>query len=571
MIVDYDGRFFYAICNYEDRLKLKEAGFTFNTLSKRWETPDVETAINFKQEFKNEASNYLSAIEQSMAHFSLSEEIIPSPDGLVFDSHQIAAIHYANARTHTLCADPPGLGKTMVGVGLSNLMRASSVLIVPPAHLKLNWRDEWKKWDTNEHKIGIIGGKQKTWPDDCNVIICNYDMLAKYEKEIRSKTWDLIIADEAHYLANKDSKRSRYFFGAKEIKKKKKIIASAVESMRYEKLLFLTGTPLLSRPVELWPIIHCADPTDLGNNFTDFTSEYCGAYLNKYQARQPFWDVSGATNIDKLQAKLRAKFMIRRDKSSVLKSLPEKRRQLVVLPSDGLDKLVMAEATASQKVQQAMREAIGALFAPSTGDDGFTQTLIERYGSWAGDDYLNEFRKLSPAEKIAFEELSTARRVLAEAKVPMVIEHVNNLIQSDEKVIVFCIHEVVAEKLKEAFPQCAFITGKVSTTKRHNEVKRFQEDEECNVMVANMVAGGTGYTMTAARFVVFAELDWLPSNIEQAEDRAWRRGQKNAVLCQHLVVEGTLDSKFVETLLKKQSISHEILDDSTLDKELIKG
>lgn len=561
MEIKQDGKVFYAICAYEERLLLKENGFTFNNKTKRWETSRISDARKFSYNvFVEEDKNIirdLDAIQLSMAS-KIDGVVVPSPDGLIFDDHQIVAIHYASMRKHTLCADPPGLGKTMVGVGLSNLMEARKVLVVPPAHLKINWSLEWAKWDTNNLSIGIIGGKQKTWPADKDVIICNYDMLAKFENEIREITWDLVIADEAHYLASRDSKRTRYFFGAKEKKKGKKIISPFIPPMKYNKCLFLTGTPIMSRPVELWPMVNASCSTTFGNNWTEFTTTYCSGFLNKYQARKPFWDVSGASNTEELQQKLRESFMIRRDKKTVLKDLPDKRRQLIILPNDGLIKLVEAEKTASQKVRDAILELTGDI--KRKNDDIFSDNLITKFSNWGDSDYLKEFRNMSESDKIAFEELSTARKQLAEAKLPMAIEHIKNYVDANEKVIVFCVHTNVAEKLKEAFPSCAFITGSVLTGKRHKEVEKFQNDPLCNPMIANMVAGGTGYTMTAASIVVFVELDWTPAIIEQAEDRAWRRGQKNSVLCQHLVVDGSLDSKFVSILLEKQNITNKVLD-----------
>ena len=85
-------------------------------------------------------------------------------------------------------------------------------------------------------------------------------------------------------------------------------------------------------------------------------------------------------------------------------------------------------------------------------------------------------------------------------------------------------------------------------------------------MIGNIVAAGSGFTMTASRWTVFAELDWIASRIVQAEDRVWRRGQKFICMSEHLVVEGTSDAHMVGIFLRKLEIEQAALDDSTLPK-----
>ncbi len=260
-----------------------------------------------------------------------------------------------------------------------------------------------------------------------------------------------------------------------------------------------------------------------------------------------------------------------------MKGLPPKRRQLIELPRSGLAKLVDEEMDAMMAIRDGLEEFAGDRLNLFDADRGYwnklADTLDSKFGNWADPDYVLQMRELSPPMTVAFEQLSSARKSLALAKVPMIVEHLKTYVDAGEKVICFVVHTAMAEALRQAFPASCFITGAVPTTKRQDAVDAFQGDPERNPMIANITAGGTGYTMTAARFVVFAELDWLPSLIEQAEDRAWRRGQEKSVLAQHLVVEGSIDAHMVEVLLAKQMISKEALDydklDSTRTKDLL--
>ncbi len=142
----------------------------------------------------------------------------------------------------------------------------------------------------------------------------------------------------------------------------------------------------------------------------------------------------------------------------------------------------------------------------------------------------------------------------------MVVEHVNRLVRAGEKVILFCYHKEVAAHFRRSFNNHAFVTGSTPTAQRQDEVDRFQEDPDCMVFIGNIAAAGVGYTMTASSIVVFAELSWLPNEMEQAEDRAWRIGQLNSVLVQHLVVDGSLDARMAEVLVDRMETLTNALD-----------
>ena len=151
------------------------------------------------------------------------------------------------------------------------------------------------------------------------------------------------------------------------------------------------------------------------------------------------------------------------------------------------------------------------------------------------------------------------REEVALAKVPLVVAHVKSLIDAGEPVIVFGYHKSVIAALKKEFPGCSVVTGQTPPNKRQAQIDRFQ-DGETAVIIGNILAMGVGFTLTRARMVVFAELDWVPSLIEQAEDRAWRIGQVNAVLVQHLVVDGSIEARQVIVIVERMGTIYRALD-----------
>jgi SWI/SNF-related matrix-associated actin-dependent regulator 1 of chromatin subfamily A len=443
---------------------------------------------------------------------------IPCPDGSTYLPYQRAGIAFGLGRPNTLFADEMGLGKTIEALGVVNAdPAAQNVLIVCPASLKLNWARECERWLVDRGPVGIAG---KTFPDDANVVIINYDILTKWRTKLR-KQWDVLIADECHYVKNKAAKRSKRLY-----------------ALKARRTLFLTGTPILNRPIELWAAVSFLAPEEF-DSFWPFAKRYCKPCKNRYG-----WDFSGATNLDELHERLRGTIMVRRTKSQVLSDLPPKRRQVIELASEHIAGLIAVETEAWQEHRQRLNQ----LRAVGRGQDELSD---------------KELAALRAGVNLAFGELAKLRQATALAKVPLVIEHLNSVLEDAGKIVVFAHHRAVVRELAEPFGDAAVtLTGDDDIASRQAAVDRFQEDESCRVFIGSLTAAGFGLTLTASSHVVFAELDWVPAHMTQAEDRTHRIGQKDSVLVQHLVLQDSLDARMVGTLIKKQRVIDMVVDGS---------
>ena len=153
--------------------------------------------------------------------------------------------------------------------------------------------------------------------------------------------------------------------------------------------------------------------------------------------------------------------------------------------------------------------------------------------------------------------------MLALAKLPQVIEHIKACLDSGvEKIIVWAHHTDVIEKLGNELSDYGTvrITGETSTHVREEAVERFQTLPFMRVFIGSISAAGVGLTLTAAQHEVFAELMYNPSDMMQAEDRAHRIGQTGNLLIQIMVLEGSLDARMAEILVKKQETADRVLD-----------
>ncbi len=472
---------------------------------------------------------------------------IPCNEGLAYLPYQKAGIEFALRRKSTLIADDMGLGKTVQAIGFINYMTRHlgqapegvnghhypRILIVCPASLKINWLYELEKWIVSPDLSKDI------FPGEANIQVINYDQLGKLESRGWGD-WHLVIGDEAQYIKNPESARTIRFM---EIARKA------------QRVLLLTGTPILSHTVDLWPLLQiCApamfDPECNGDGFFAFAKRYCDPkkkYTTKEVTRKGItrtittyhgMSFDGASNLDELQEKLRSTCMVRRLKKDVLTELPPKRRQIIVIPGVAADY------------------------------DGYTAKVENALPGVT--DYDEVLRYLTNGEKIPFEEISKKRHEQGVRKVAAVVKHLKEWLENanqDLKIIVFAHHlDVIGgicEGLKDEYNYVR-ISGDTNAKQRDTAVGSFQNFPNVRVIVGSITAAGVGLTLTAASLIVFAEEDWNPSVVTQAEDRAHRIGQKESLLIQHLVTDGSIDVKMVKMLVKKQDIADRALDRDTM-------
>jgi SWI/SNF-related matrix-associated actin-dependent regulator 1 of chromatin subfamily A len=491
--------------SYETKDVVKAAGFQFDGVQKVWFTTDPGVAAKFDPE--------AGAALVASSRATDAQIDIPAPAGLNYLPYQRAGIAYAQARRDTLIGDEMGLGKTVETIGLINAEPSiERVLVICPASLKINWRRELERWLVRPMSIGIANGG--AFPD-ADVVILNYDILAKHRAAINAVQWDLAVLDECHFLKNPKAQRTRLVLGHWDRDEAKRI-----RPIGARRRLFLTGTPIVNRPVELWPLIQATNPSGLGRiGFMRYAARFCDAKKTHFG-----WDFSGASNLDELQRILRESVMVRRLKADVLTELPAKRRQIMVMPVTDPD----------------IRDTLRA--------------ELEAYDAYE-DAGLKE-------RTAAFNKLSDLRHRTALAKVPTALEHIRGMLEETDKLVVFAHHHDVIETLRVGLQEygAVSLTGEDSGRARQEAVDRFQGNPGTRVFIGSIQAAGLGLTLTAAQTVVFVELDWVPGNMTQAEDRLHRIGQTGSVLVQHLVLNDSLDARMRTILVEKQTVLDAALD-----------
>ncbi|CAH2036084.1 unnamed protein product [Thlaspi arvense] len=360
------------------------------------------------------------------------------------------------------------------------------VLIIAPSSLRLHWATMIHQW-LHVPPSDIVG----TIHLDGVFNIISYDMVTKLDKLLMALDFKVVIADESHFLKSAQAKRTT---------------ASLPVIKKAQYAILLSGTPALSRPIELFKQLEALYP-DVYRNVHEYGNRYCkGGFFGTYQ---------GASNHDELHNLMKATVMIRRLKKDVLSELPSKRRQQVFLD--------LAEKDLRQ---------INALFHE-------LKVVKAKIKDCTSEE---DIKSLKFTEKQLINKIYTDS---AEAKIPAVLDYLGTVLEAGCKFLVFAHHQSMLEALHQFLKKkkvgCIRIDGNTPASSRQALVSDFQGNDEIKAAVLSIRAAGVGITLTAASTVIFAELAWTPGDLIQAEDRAHRIGQVSSVNIHYLLANDTVD------------------------------
>ena len=401
---------------------------------------------------------------------------------------------------------------------------AKKVLIVCPASLKINWDREIKNY--TDRRVLIVEGRK--WGSTFDYYIINYDILKNYHtteksedsddyKLLVNEKFDLAIVDEAHYVSNATANRTR-------------LLNDVLETI--PRVWLLTGTPMTSRPINYFNLLKIVD-SPLTLNWQSYVRRYCKGYQFSVGNRK-VWNTSGASNLDELRERTKS-YVLRRMKTDIL-DLPEK----IVTPV-------------------------------------FVELSSKMY-----DEELEEFTRISNDKKndetitVTLNRLMKIRQLIAYEKIPYTCEIIDKCLDQGKKVIVFTNFTMSLDMLHEKYKKNSVIlNGSMSKEKKQESVDRFQNEDKIKIFISNIIAGGVGITLTAGEVVVMNDLSFVPAHHSQAEDRAYRYGQKNSVLVYYPVFENTVEKIIYNILQKKKNVIDQVMGDGeyseSFSKDLLKS
>lgn len=414
--------------------------------------------------------------------------------------------------------DEPGLGKTLQSIATINLANAFPCLVVCPSSLKINWEREWQKF-TDKKAMVLTDNVRDTWPfywntDLYQVFIVNYESLKKYFIKLikPSKKFTLrdvvfretielfksVIIDESHRCKSSSTQQAKFVKGISDGK---------------EWIIELTGTPVVNRPKDIISQLAILGKLNEFGGYRYFTQRYCNG-------------PNEASNLKELNALLWQKCFFRREKSAVLKELPDKIRSVMT-----------CEITNRKEYRDAERDLIQYLVKYKEADDEKIQKALK------GEVMVR---------------INILRQISARGKIKEVAEFVRDFIEEGQKIVLFAsLHEVV-DQLKKLFPHAVSVTGRENAQQKQMAVDMFQKNPKTNIIICSIRAAGVGLTLTAASNVAFVEFPWTYADCTQCEDRCHRIGQKDSVTAYYFLGKKTIDEKVYKIIQLKKDIANAV-------------
>ena len=477
------------------------------------------TEIAFERGKENRSK--LDVVKQDETPLNLPTATIPFPfqyTGIRFIQH---ALRYFQG---VLLCDDMGLGKTFQSLSLVAISeKLSSVLVVVPATLKLNWALEIDKhypdmtytvigsaWRPKLQRWVQVGPKEraKQWAEPTLIKICNYELIVK-DVEPRVRTWDIVIADEVGaYLKNYRAQRTK-----------------RVKALKRRYTLGVSGLPLENRLEELWSVMDFCIPNLLGPGWL---------FKQQHVVTDRYGTTLGYRGLEEVRERI-GPYYIRRRKEDVLTELPEKSYTDMSLELS--------------KNEWAIYDAIVMQIKENIAENPKLSVL----------NILTEMLRLKQllgsAELVGEEDVkSTKRKALHD-----IVDEAEG-----QNIVAFTEFKELAYLLQEEY-NCPVIHGDIPKEKRMLIVEEFQKGKQ--KLLVSTDAGAYGITLTSASIVVHVDQPWNPAKLRQREDRTHRIGQRNAVQVITLKAVRTIDEHISEILYNKSKLIEAVLDEKMPDTD----
>ena len=435
-----------------------------------------------------------------------------------------------------ILADDMGLGKTVqvLTVILSyiqeNKEKAKNSIIVCPSSLTLNWYNEIQKFTPTIKKLVISGDylERKRKIETINnyqIVITSYDSLKRDIDLYTQYNFKYIVADEAQYIKNNNTKNSK-----------------AVKLINAETKFALTGTPIENSLSELWSIFDFIMP----------------GYLYKYKKFKELYEIPIIKNQDeekmnKLKKQIEP-FILRRTKSEVLTELPDK--TVTILSNEMKEEQYsiymsyMAQARDEIMYQIDMK--------------GFEKSQIKILS------LLMRLRQICCHPKLFLSEYTGES-----SKLNQCIEIIQDAVLGGHKILLFSSYtsmfEIIEEQLKKLEINYLKLTGQTKVGERIKLVDEFNTNKDIKVFLISLKAGGTGLNLTGADMVIHYDPWWNLSAENQATDRTYRIGQRKNVQVYKLITKNSIEEKIYELQQKKAKLIDNMLStDATFISKLSK-
>ena len=536
--IEHNGKKWVATLSIDQKKKVIDAGFIWDERENKWAGGPTKAYRLFDYVVDRDKDFLLSSLGIKITN--PPEHILyPSHRGKIPFQHQLEFVRWVLSRRASYIAGEAGTGKSPVAPLCINTIPGPAIIICP-SFLKLNWEDELENWLIDFHHIQIFNKQTDIVNPNADIYIVPDSLLHvhNFRKQFfeLKKRFKYIFVDEAHRFKSEDARRTMSLAGRRDVKlgkgrKAEKVFWKGFHHIT-DHIIDLSGTPMPNRPLELYPLISRHAPHAL--NFLDphrFGTRFCAGFESDWG-----WDYTGNSNLEELHDILTKNYML-------VKRLEDCVDLPALLPPQFLyiDDDRGAYAKDEMQLLKTLR-ITDILQLVSSQDEAFKRRM---------HDALEDNPEIG-----GFGFISELRKMLGLSKIKASVKVIKEMLEDDDKIVVFCWHKEVAKRLEEllsAYKPLVIIGGMKDKT-RHDIVKKFQSEKDHRILVANIQAAGVGITLTKSSRVLFVEPSWVPTDNDQAISRCHRIGQTRSVQATYLVVKNSLDHLILNAHINKSEV-----------------
>ncbi len=418
-------------------------------------------------------------------------------------------------------ADDMGLGKTVQAIAfLISEAKSGAALVVAPASVLPNWRNELARFapslnvkvlnNSNDRANEIFSAK----PGD--VVLTTYGLLISEEDTLISRKWHVVCLDEAHTIKNRDTKMSK-----------------VAMRLYAEKKLALTGTPIQNHLGELWNLFQFLNPGLLGSH-----EQFQQKYITPIE-------VSRDKDVQRQLKRTLAPFMLRRTKKEVADELPDKTE--IKISVDLTNEETAIYETLRVKAEQQLQSS-----------DKVDVNILSQ---------ITQLRRAACTPQLVANDFTGES-----SKLKTFISLVDDICSTGNKVLVFSQFTSFLKLAKDALDKVGvpyqYFDGSTTIAQREKIIEQFRNDDNCQLFLISLKAGGLGLNLTEANYVIHLDPWWNPAIEQQATDRAYRIGQKQKVTVYHLISAHTIEEKILRLHATKRDLADQLLEGTNVSHKI---
>jgi SNF2 family DNA or RNA helicase len=418
-------------------------------------------------------------------------------------------------------ADDMGLGKTVQAIAyLISEAKSGAALVVAPASVLPNWRNELARFAPSLN-VKVLNSSTDRAADissakSGDVVLTTYGLLVSEEESLVNKKWHVVCLDEAHTIKNRDTKMSK-----------------AAMRLHAAKRLALTGTPIQNHLGELWNLFQFLNPGLLGTH-----EQFQQKYITPIEG-------AGDKDVRRQLKRTLAPFMLRRTKKEVADELPDKTEIKISVELTDEETAIYETLRAKAKQQLEKNDKVD----------------------------VNILSKITQLRRAACTPMLVNKDFVGESsKLNNFLSLVDDICSTGNKVLVFSQFTSFLKLAKDALDkvgvQYLYFDGSTTISQREKIIEQFRDDDNCQLFLISLKAGGLGLNLTEANYVIHLDPWWNPAIEQQATDRAYRIGQKQKVTVYHLIAAHTIEEKILRLHATKRDLADQLLEGTNVSHKL---